>query len=100
MASETTNNTRGRRITVVGHVLSDKMDKTITVGEERMKPHPRYGKYVRRTTKYKAHDENNEANMGDVVEIAFTRPLSKSKSWRLVRIVRRNRLAGIEGGEA
>ncbi|MDJ0973462.1 MAG: 30S ribosomal protein S17 [Planctomycetota bacterium] len=105
MAAETSNESgRGRRLTVVGRVLSDKMDKTITVAEESLKPHPLYGKYIRRSIKYKAHDENNEAREGDVVEIAHTRPLSKSKRWRLVRVVRRDRLGRLEaeaqGGEA
>jgi len=75
--------------TVLGTVVSDKMDKTITVREERLVKHPVYGKYVRRATVYKAHDETNQAEVGDRVEILFTRPLSKSKSWRLLRIVRK-----------
>ena len=65
--------------TVTGTVVSDKMDKTITVREERMVKHPLYGKYVRRATVYKAHDEANQAEAGDRVEILFTRPISKSK---------------------
>lgn len=99
MAAENENK-RGRRVTVVGRVISDKMDKTITVADERMQPHPRYGKYVRRSRKYKAHDETNNAREGDVVEIAFGRPLSKTKNWRLVRVIRRNRLGEMaaEGG--
>lgn len=99
MATEN-QNTRGRRKTVIGRVISDKMDKTITVAEERLKPHPLYGKYVRRATKYKAHDEQNDAREGDVVEIAFGRPLSKTKNWRLVRIVRRNRLGEMAAQES
>ena len=79
---------RGKRRTVVGHVVSDKMDKTITVKEERLVKHPLYGKYIRRSTTYKAHDEANQAVAGDVVEIAFGRPVSKTKNWRLVRVVR------------
>lgn len=91
--SANTENDRGRRRLVQGTVISDKMEKTITVQENRLVKHPMYGKYVRRKTIYKAHDERNEANTGDVVEIAFTRPISKSKCWRLVRVVRRPRTA-------
>ena len=80
---------RAKMRTVTGTVVSDKMDKTITVKDERLVKHPRYGKYVRRSTKYKAHDERNEARAGDKVEILFTRPQSKTKSWRLLRVVRR-----------
>ena len=79
--------TRGTRKTVVGRVVSDKMPKTISVRRDRLVKHPLYGKYVRRWTVYKAHDENNEAKAGDQVEIAQTRPLSKTKCWRLVRVV-------------
>lgn len=79
---------RGKRRTVVGQVVSDKMDKTITVKQERLVKHPLYGKYVRRSTIYKAHDEANKANTGDLVEIAFGRPVSKTKNWRLVRVIR------------
>ena len=94
-ASSKDKTARGRRRLVQGKVISDKMDKTITVRQDRLVKHPLYGKYVRRKTIYKAHDERNEASMGDVVEIVFTRPISKSKCWRLVRIVRRPRLATI-----
>lgn len=76
-----------RRV-VTGRVVSDKMDKTITVCEDRLVKHPRYGKYIRRTTKYKAHDQANAAKMGDTVEITYCRPMSKTKNWRLVKIVR------------
>lgn len=71
----------------IGRVVSDKMDKTIVVAVETKVRHPLYGKTVNRTTKFKAHDENNEANVNDKVEIMETRPLSKDKRWRLVRIV-------------
>lgn len=71
----------------MGIVSSNKMDKTLVVRVERRKRHPRYGKYIRRTTVYKAHDEGNRANVGDKVEIMETKPLSKTKRWRLVRIV-------------
>lgn len=80
--------TRGKLKTVIGVVSSDKMQKTITVKQERLVKHPRYAKYVRRSTTYKAHDENGEAHQGDVVEIAETRPLSRTKRWRLLRVVR------------
>ncbi len=72
---------------VMGIVSSNKMDKTLVVRVERRKKHPRYGKYIKRTTVYKAHDEGNRANVGDKVEIMETKPLSKTKRWRLVRIV-------------
>jgi small subunit ribosomal protein S17 len=74
---------------VTGRVISDKMDKTITVLVERKVPHPIYKKYVKRSTKLHAHDEKNECNIGDVVSITSSRPLSKSKSWQLVEIVDR-----------
>ncbi|MFH0910916.1 MAG: 30S ribosomal protein S17 [Planctomycetota bacterium] len=79
---------RNKRRLVTGVVISDKPDKTIVVNVERLVRHPKYGKYVRHTTKYHAHDEKNEARAGDRVEIGETRPLSKKKCWRLVRIVR------------
>lgn len=74
---------------VTGRVISDKMDKTITVLVERKVPHPIYKKYVKRSTKLHAHDENNECNIGDVVSITSSRPLSKSKSWQLVEVIDR-----------
>ena len=73
--------------TVIGVVTSNKMLKTITVRSEKRVKHPKYGKYVRRITTYKAHDEENKADIGSKVEIAEVRPLSKLKRWRLVRIV-------------
>ncbi|EXJ10310.1 MULTISPECIES: 30S ribosomal protein S17 [Nitrincola] len=72
--------------TVTGTVVSDKMDKTITVLVERKEKHPIYGKFVRRSTKLHAHDEKNECRVGDVVTIAESRPLSKTKTWNLVQI--------------
>jgi len=78
---------RGIRKTRQGVVVSDKMDKTITVEIRTRVRHPLYGKIMNRTDKYKAHDENNECGMGDTVRIMETRPLSKSKRWRLVEIV-------------
>ncbi|MCL6593412.1 MAG: 30S ribosomal protein S17 [Alicyclobacillus sp.] len=78
---------RNHRKVLVGKVVSDKMDKTIVVAVEQMVKHSLYGKTMRRTRKYKAHDERNEAKIGDVVRIMETRPLSKEKRWRLVEIV-------------
>jgi small subunit ribosomal protein S17 len=75
--------------TLTGKVVSSRMDKTITVVVERLVKHPTYGKYVRRTTKLLAHDENNECNEGDTVAIAQCRPLSRRKSWTLVRVLGR-----------
>ena len=80
---------RGLRKKKIGRVVSDKMDKTIVVAVETKVRHPLYGKTMNRTTKFKAHDENNEANMNERVLIMETRPLSKDKRWRLVEIVER-----------
>jgi len=71
----------------MGQVVSDKMDKTVVVAVATLVRHPIYGKIMRRTTKFKAHNEQNEAREGDVVEIMETRPLSKDKRWRVSRIV-------------
>ena len=73
----------------VGLVVSNKMDKSITVAIERRMKHPMYGKYVKKTSKHMAHDETNDAGEGDTVRIMETRPLSKNKRWRLVEIVER-----------
>lgn len=75
--------------TVTGRVTSNKMEKTITVAVERRVRHPLYGKYVRKTTKMHAHDEDNTCGIGDKVTIAQCRPLSKSKTWQLVEVVER-----------
>ena len=75
--------------TIEGRVVSNKMQKTVTVLLERQVQHPLYGKIVRRSTKVHAHDENNECKEGDVVRIAETRPLSKTKNWRVVKVVTR-----------
>ena len=77
--------------TLVGEVVSDKMDKTITVVVERREKHPIYKKYVRRSTKLHAHDENNECHVGDKVAIEQCRPLAKTKAWRLHSIIERAR---------
>ncbi|MDF2502579.1 MULTISPECIES: 30S ribosomal protein S17 [Clostridium] len=78
---------RGNRKTRIGKVVSDKMDKTVVVAVETKVRHPLYGKTINRTTKFKAHDENNEAKFNDKVLIMETRPLSKDKRWRLVEVV-------------
>lgn len=80
---------RGLRKTRTGHVVSNKMDKSITVSVNRQVKHPIYGKFITKTKKYMAHDENNDANIGDLVTISETRPLSKLKKWRLLEIVER-----------
>jgi len=79
--------------TLMGKVISDKMNKSITVLVERRVKHPVYGKYMRRSTKLHAHDENNDCSMGDTVTIKECRPLSKNKSWTLVSIVDRANVA-------
>ena len=76
--------------TLTGCVVSDKMDKTITVQVERLVKHPIYGKFIRRSTKVHAHDEANECKQGDTVTVEQCRPLSKSKTWRLVKIVEKS----------
>jgi len=79
---------RGRRA-VTGRVVSDKMDKTVSVSVERLIKHPVYGKYIRRTTKVLAHDESNECKAGDRVTISECRPVSKKKAWKVVNVVER-----------
>jgi len=83
---EETRNLRKERI---GVVVSNKMQKSIVVQVERREKHPKYGKFVKKTSKFSAHDENNDCNIGDTVRIAETRPLSKNKCWRLVEIIER-----------
>ena len=78
---------RNLRKTKLGVVSSNKMDKTITVNVERKVKHPLYGKFVKKTTKFHAHDEKNECSIGDTVKIMESRPLSKTKRWRLVEVV-------------
>lgn len=80
---------RNLRKEKTGVVTSDKMEKTITVSIERRVKHPIYGKFVKTTKKFKAHDEKNDAKTGDTVKISETRPLSKTKRWRLVEVVER-----------
>ena len=78
---------RNERKERIGKVISNKMQKTITVAVDRKVKHPIYGKFVNRTTKFKAHDEENTAGIGDTVRIMETRPLSKDKRWRLIEVV-------------
>jgi small subunit ribosomal protein S17 len=80
---------RNLRKTKVGKVVSNKMEKSITIAVERKVKHPLYGKFMNKTTKLMAHDEKNECNIGDTVKIMETRPLSKNKCWRLVEIIER-----------
>src|SRR5271155_1788365 len=87
--AETQQQVRGRRRVEVGVVTSDKMDKTRRVEIPRLVKHARYGKFIRRRTICYVHDEKNDSRIGDTVEIMETRPLSKTKTWRLVRVVRR-----------
>ncbi|WP_341675964.1 30S ribosomal protein S17 [Niveibacterium sp. SC-1] len=86
--TEQTTNTR----TLTGRVVSDKMDKTVTVLIERRVKHPLYGKVMIKSRKYHAHVENNEANEGDLVEISECRPISKTKAWRVTRVVEKARV--------
>ena len=81
-------NKRGRRTEVVGQVISDKMDKTVTVQIYRVVKHPRYKKYVRRTSVFKAHDENNIAKVGDKVRIFETHAISKTKRWKMAEVIK------------
>ena len=78
---------RKNRKEIVGKVVSNKMDKSIVVAYERKYKHPLYGKFIKKTKKFVAHDQANECNIGDIVHLMETRPLSKSKRWRLVKIV-------------
>ena len=80
---------RGQRKIRVGRIVSNKMDKTIVVAVDRLVKHPLYGRYIKRTTKLMAHDEDHACQMGDVVRVVETRPLSKQKRWRLLEVIRR-----------
>ena len=84
---------RGNRKSMVGIVVTDKMDKTRRVEVPRLQKHPKYGKYMRRRTVCYVHDEKNESHAGDQVEIMETRPLSKTKGWRLVKVVAKAKVA-------
>ncbi len=93
MTTETTETAataaRNRRKNRVGKVVSDRMDKTVVVSIERLVKHTTYGRYVRRRTKFKVHDENNECRIGDTIRFMETRPISKEKRWRFVEFVER-----------
>ncbi len=91
---------RGKRRVAVGVVTSDKMNKTRRVEIPRLVKHPRYGKYIKRRTICKVHDEKNESHVGDTVEIMETRPMSKTKNWRLMRIVTKGPQLAIAGEKA
>jgi small subunit ribosomal protein S17 len=88
-------NERGRRKTLVGKVVSNKMDKTAVVAVERREPHPLYRKIVRSTKRYKAHDPNNTAVLGDVVRIVESRPISREKRWRIAQTLVRGNVADV-----
>jgi len=90
VAGETTRSGRGKRVSRIGTVVSDKGDKTIRVRFDYTVKHPKYGKYYERSTTLHTHDENNEARMGDRVEVMACRRISKMKCWRLVRVVRKS----------
>ena len=92
---ELANQTRGERRHVIGLVVSDKMEKTITVQVTRLEKHKKYKKFLRRHTKFYAHDEKREAKVGDTVQIQETRPLSKMKRWRLVKVLAKAGSAGV-----
>ena len=97
----TTENARSRRKTEIGVVTSDKMTKTRRVEIQRLVPHPKYGKFLRQRTICHSHDETNQTHVGDIVEIMETRPLSKLKRWRIVRVVRAGAQQALAGeGEA
>lgn len=88
----------GKRRTKVGRVVSDKMDKTIVVSVERLRRHPIYKRVVRLSSKFKAHDEENSARVGDTVRIEESRPLSREKRWRVIEVVARG--SGVEQAES
>ena len=98
-AATTEESSRGRRVEVIGEVISDKMNKTISVLIYRLIRHKKYGKYMRRTSVFKAHDEKNVAKTGDTVRIFQTRPLSKTKRWALAEVVKTgNRTESVSEG--
>jgi small subunit ribosomal protein S17 len=89
MTEATATETRGQRKVRVGRVVSDRMEKTVVVSIERLVKHPVYGRYVRRRSKFKVHDEKNECRVGDLIRFSETRPMSKDKRWRFVEFVER-----------
>ncbi len=90
---------QGKRKTRFGRVVSDRMDKTVVVAVETPKRHPLYKKTIKRVVKYKAHDENNECRLGDIVRIVETRPLSKQKRWRVAEIITTGEVAEVQPKE-
>ena len=99
MSEAVTQETRGRRKTLIGTVVSVKMDKTAVVAVERRYPHPLYHKIIRSTKRYKAHDPNNAAVLGDVVRIVESRPISKEKRWRIMETMTRGNVADLQPRE-
>ena len=89
----------GKQKTRFGRVVSDKMDKTVVVAVETPKRHPLYKKIIKKTVKYRAHDENNECGMGDFVRIVETRPLSRQKRWRVAEIITRGEVVEVQPKE-
>ncbi len=87
--TDTAQQRRGRARTLVGTVVSAKADKTVTVAVTRLVKHPRYGKFVRRTSRFHVHDPNGSVQLGDTVQIAQCRPISKTKSWRVFKLINR-----------
>ena len=90
---------QGKRKTRFGHVVSDRMDKTVVVAVETPKRHPLYKKTIKRAVKFKAHDENNECRRGDIVKIVETRPLSKQKRWRVAEIITKGEVVTVQPKE-
>ena len=88
-----------KRKTLVGRVVSDKMNKTVVVEVEALHHHPLYKKVIRRVTRYKAHDEKSQCHVGDLVKLVETRPLSKDKRWRVAEIVAKGQVAEVQPGE-
>lgn len=88
-----------KRKTRFGRIVSDKMDKTVVVAVETLRRHPLYKKTIKRTVKYKAHDENNECRLGDMVRIVETRPLSRHKQWRVAEIITRGKVVEVKPTE-
>jgi small subunit ribosomal protein S17 len=88
-----------KRKTRIGRVVSDKMNKTVVVAVETPKRHPLYKKTIRRAVKYKAHDEKNECQLGDMVRIVETRPLSRLKRWRVAEVITKGKIAEVQPGE-
>ena len=88
-----------KRKTRFGHVVSDRMDKTVVIAVETPKRHPLYKKTIKRTVKFKAHDENNECRLGDMVRIVETRPLSGHKQWRVAEIITRGKVVEVKPTE-